>query len=564
MNIFPSACGHTQKSHTAHREAGAAISPGNADCPDSVARRQSQRAPSVPLLLFSFDTGLDVVNINAALRDLLGYSPEEAAAEAGWFLRRVHPDDRDRVRQALVTALAEGGSFVAQCRLLGRGGPAVHGLLQVFSVTRDGGRIAGLEGVFVDISERVRLEALLVQNEKLKTLGVISAELVHEIRNPLMAVAGFARRLRAKIAPVPELEIILTESARLERLLRRITDYLKPVCFNMSPCAINALLADCVGLLFPEMQERGVWCELALDQDIPSIMADAEVLGQVCVTLFHTALQAVGSGGVIQVRTRRSGESVLAEFRYAVPGGSMPNPQTLFLPFEEGGQGVGLPMCSRMLQNMGGGLSFAEELGDAVFTVAMPRKPGAPRPDSAVRRPAGPDAGWCFETDLPLLSRKAFEDLFRRMVRSAARHGRDFSLLLMEPENGAAPDEDGLDLLAGMLAPMLGPVQMAGRFGSGEFGVLMPGAGAAKAAKTAAIIRERLARELPPGSPGMSVGAAVCPGGGPAGPAEILETAKKALFLGRRDQARQPCVLEVRDPDGHVACMPAPAGSEGR
>lgn len=560
MNIPPLACGHTRQPSAAHGEADAAINSGKADRPGAVAQRQFQPAPSVPLLLFSFDTGLDVVGINAALRDLLGYSPQEAAAESGWFLRRVHPDDRDRVRQALVTALAEGGSFVAQCRLLRRDGPAVHGLLQVFAVARDGGRIAGLEGVFVDISERVRLEALLVQNEKLKTLGVISAELVHEIRNPLMAVAGFARRLRARIAPVPELEIILSESARLERLLRRITDYLKPVRFNMSPCAINALLADCVGLLFPEMQERGVWCELALGQDLPPVMADAEVLGQVCVTLFHTALQAVGRPGVIRVRTRRSGEAVLAEFRYAVPGGGVPNPETLFLPFEEGGQGVGLPLCSRMLQNMGGSLSFAEEFGDAVFTVAMPLKPDAPRPDAAVRRPGGPDAGWCFETGLPFLSRKAFEDLFRRMVRSAVRHGRDFSLLLVEPESGEAPGEDGLSLLAGALAPMLDPVQAAGRFGSGEFGVLMPGAGAAKAAKTAAAIRERLARELPPDFPGMSLGAAVCPGGGPAGPAEILETAKKALFLGRRNQARQPIVLAVQGPDGHVARMSAPTG----
>jgi signal transduction histidine kinase len=68
----------------------------------------------------------------------------------------------------------------------------------------------------------------MLQEEKLKTLGSISAQMAHEIRNPLMAIGGFARRLQAKNPDSFELEIIVQESSRLEQILKRIESYLRP------------------------------------------------------------------------------------------------------------------------------------------------------------------------------------------------------------------------------------------------------------------------------------------------------------------------------------------------
>lgn len=511
---------------------------------------KSGRFPLIPLLLFSLDAGLEADCINPAVRDILGYSRREAASEPGWFMRRVHPDDRDRIRAAINAAFAENSAFVDECRLLAKSGRAVHGLLQVFPSLEgvSGDQPPCLDAVFVDISERVRLETLLVQNEKLKTLGAISAEIVHEIRNPLMAVAGFARRLHKKNPDAPEVEIILAEAARLERLLGRITDYLKPVRFNMAPCSIKALLADGVGLLFPEMEEKGVWCELSIDPDLPRAMADPEILGQVIINLMRNALRELGDSRVIHAGARRSGREAVLEIRYAMTEGAAADPETMFLPFDEGGHSVGLPLCSRMMRNMGGSLSFAENLGEAVFTATLPLDRGergldAPRPRAASSERRS------FEAEALTFSRKAFEDMFKRMARSASRRGESFSLLLMEHDGGKAISESDPAALAKALGPLLCATQALGRFGSGEIGVLLPGAGPKEAGKIACGIKTGLSRTAPEGFQGVSLGAASCLPGTRASLSEILETAKKALYLSQRDLAENPRVLEVHGSD---------------
>jgi signal transduction histidine kinase len=91
------------------------------------------------------------------------------------------------------------------------------------------GQPALVEGIAVDITDRVELERFVVQEEKLKTLGAISAEVAHEIRNPLFSIAGFANRLKNRLPDSHEVDIILAEARRLEDILDRIGNYLHPV-----------------------------------------------------------------------------------------------------------------------------------------------------------------------------------------------------------------------------------------------------------------------------------------------------------------------------------------------
>jgi hypothetical protein len=419
MNIPPMALGHDAVSPLRHMAEGRRTRSTPGGKPTAPARSRngnSNPRRASPSCFFSFDTGLDVVwastrpcGISSGIR-----RRRTAVGKSGWFLRRVHPDDRDRVAAGPGDGPGEGGVVRRAVPVAAPGRPggarAAPGLAVRDRGPPPGGRIAGLEGVFVDISERVRLEALLVQNEKLKTLGVISAELVHEIRNPLMAVAGFAA------------------AAGQDRPCPGTGNHPLRVGPAGAAVAAHHRLPQAGPLQHVPLRDQRPAGRLRR----PALSGDAGARGVV-----RTGPGPGPAAGHGRRRGSRPGLRHAFPHRLAGRGAARgdPGPDA---PFGRGGPG-GIPLRragGRRAQSgdpvpaLRGGRAgrgaalvlpdaakhgrqpvLRRGVGDAVFTVAMPLKPDAPRPDAAVRRPGGP-IGLVFETGLPFLSRKAFEDLF--------------------------------------------------------------------------------------------------------------------------------------------------------
>ena len=133
------------------------------------------------------------------------------------------------------------------------------------------GQPALVEGIAVDITDRVELERFVVQEEKLKTLGAISAEVAHEIRNPLFSIAGFANRLKNRLPDSHEVDIILAEARRLEDILDRIGNYLHPVELRPRLCTLSAIVTTTLDFLAPELAARHVRIETSLNAALPQI-----------------------------------------------------------------------------------------------------------------------------------------------------------------------------------------------------------------------------------------------------------------------------------------------------
>ena len=224
-----------------------------------------------------------------------------------------------------------------------------------------------------EMEERKRLEKTLMQEEKLKTLGAISAEVAHEIRNPLVSIGGFAQRLKQKFPTLPESDIILNQSKRLEKILERIRRYLEPVELHPRGCYVNAILSDCLNLLSPATEARQVSCILELTQGLTPAYADPEILSQIFINLVRNATEAMDKGGELYVKSYESDKEVQIEFKNQAGRLNIKHPETLFMPFAEGGQSFGLPLCYRLLKDMGGLLSFTQDDDCIVFTVSLPK-----------------------------------------------------------------------------------------------------------------------------------------------------------------------------------------------
>lgn len=392
---------------------------------------------NIPVLVFSLRPDMSLAFINQASQELLGYQPFEAVIEPRWLPSRLHPDDSERMLVQFAAAMDCRSPFTSQCRLIHRSGQTIHTLIKSIScsATEDEGPL--LQGVILDITDRVLLEQALIQEEKLKTLQVISEEVAHEVRNPLISIAGFATRLGRKHPESGETtEIILMEARRLEKLLNRIRNYLSPVRVTQQACSMNALLTECVHLLFTDLQKQGVWCVLDLAMELPQVYADPDLLSQVCVNLMLTSLREMQSGQVLTIRSFSSGGAVQVQFRYrASAGAGSPDPEKLFMPFDQGGQSLGLALAYRLVQNMGGLLTFSMETGESVFTASLPRLSREGGMLFSERRLAPSSSHSVHDSPRASVGECSFEELLDREWILAARKREPIALILADVDH---------------------------------------------------------------------------------------------------------------------------------
>ncbi len=342
-----------------------------------VEQRHFQMVQNIPMLIYVLNQELQTVFVNQACSSMLGYHPDEAINSPDWFLQRIHPNAREKAKNMFRSAFEKGSPVSMECRFFHKDGHHIHTILNSIPLagfgTDAGAADEHLEGFVFDITDRVFLEKSLIHREKLKTLGAISAEVAHEIRNPLMSIGGFANRLKQKFPDLHECEIILNESRRLEKILSRIRNYLEPVEIHPRKCSINDIIEDCLNLLSPETDKKEVICEKEMDQDLPLVYADPEVLTQIFINLIRNAVNAINPGGTLIVKGYEGDSEICIEFKNQAPEIMVTHPETLFMPFAEGGQSFGLPLCYRLVKDMGGLLSFAQDDVCITFTVSLPK-----------------------------------------------------------------------------------------------------------------------------------------------------------------------------------------------
>lgn len=342
-------------------------------------QRYFRLVQDIPSMVFSIRKDFNLEFINRASEAMLGFSPEEAMEDPGWFLGRLHPDDLRRMKELFLKAFeSRYSSFSAECRLIHRDGHTLH--VMVGSIARSvSEKTAGadiIQGMIVDISDRVFSEKAVIQREKLKLLSSISAEVAHGIRNPLVSIGGFARRLRKRFKDLPEGDIILSESERLEKLVKRIAEYLRPVEVTCQDCSINNVLTDCVNRIAPEMEAKNLRYKLKLAPALTVISIDRDILCRIFTDLIRNAETEMAPGGTLDIMTYESDNNHHIEFKSTIPKKKEKDMEPFFLPFSSDRES-GLAISYRLLKDMGGLLTYSQEEKETIFTVSLPKKESA-------------------------------------------------------------------------------------------------------------------------------------------------------------------------------------------
>lgn len=225
----------------------------------------------------------------------------------------------------------------------------------------------------------------LLRAERLSTMGKMAALLAHEIRTPLVSIGGFARRLLRSCPPDDprreEMEIIVSEVARLERLVMEVLGYSKMAKPAAAACDVNALVDSVVNNMQEEIRRNRVTVRLELAPDLPTAVLDEAQVRQALMNLVNNALDAMPSGGTLTVTSRADGEFLEIGVQDTGTGILQEYWDKLFTPFfttKSSGTGLGLVIVSQVVDNHQGSLRFDSRPGQGTcFYLRFPFNPAS-------------------------------------------------------------------------------------------------------------------------------------------------------------------------------------------
>jgi signal transduction histidine kinase len=227
-----------------------------------------------------------------------------------------------------------------------------------------------------------RLQAQLVQTEKLVSLGQLAAGAAHEINNPLAAILGYSDLLADDMSLTEKSRGIAAkirdQARRTKTLVGNLLSFARQVPPERTLLDINTVVTNAMQLRALDLRSAKTRVELQLESVLPGVRGDGNQLMQVFFNVINNAVDAMEAheGGVLTIKTIRDRGNVLVLFSDTGPG--IKEPHRVFDPFYTTkpvgkGTGLGLSICFGILQEHAGKiLCYNDQKGGAVFRVELP------------------------------------------------------------------------------------------------------------------------------------------------------------------------------------------------
>jgi len=343
-----------------------------------------------PFGIFS-TKGFDVTFSNRYNRILAGLDPD-GDENPDTFRQWIHPEDRERVLTEFARAVQERKPYETVFRFLHKNGTMRKVLSRRIPLEQEPGQTVVYQGFNIDITALDDMQQQLSRAERLATLGQVAAGIAHEIRNPLVGIGSTAALLRDEFDPSDEkradLDIILNETRRLDRIVNQIIDYARHRDLVPTEWPVDGIVDEVLKLLDTRLENQRIKiirpCEPGL-----VVHADRDQIKQVLLNLGHNSLDAMASGGELRIsagysiHTAHSG--VFIEVSDTGSGIAKKDLAQVFQPFfttgKKHGTGLGLAICRNIAEAHGGDITLTSEPGQG--TKARLWLPLRPTPELA-------------------------------------------------------------------------------------------------------------------------------------------------------------------------------------
>ena len=343
------------------------------------------------LWMFASDWS-ELVFVNSAYEDIFGHSTADLRQDPTAFLEVTHPDDRNTVVDAM-ERLSGGESIDLEFRVDPENGYRTWVWVQGQPITDDSGEIRYFAGYTRDITtlkeyqtqlERHRAE-LERSNESLREFAYIAS---HDLQEPLRMVSSYVDLLDQEYGDhldeeaAEYMEFAVDGARRMKRMIDSLLAYSRvhTEAGDFTEIDVNEVLEDTckdLELLFDEYD-----ADVAVDE-LPSIEADRDQIGQVFQNLLKNAVQHASDDGVPEIHVTVSERADAYVFAVSDNGPGIPEDHRteIFKIFEQGttsstadNTGIGLAITKRIIHRHGGDIWVESEPDEgAAFTFTIPR-----------------------------------------------------------------------------------------------------------------------------------------------------------------------------------------------
>lgn len=337
--------------------------------------------------LVGMDLHRRITALNRAAEEITGYESGEAAGHR-WesiFGDEIPPDEIDR------STRVEGWQVQRhEMRFRRKDGRGVPLGISFWAVRSGRGELAGIIGVFQDLSTIKEMEERMRQADRLAAIGRLAANIAHEIRNPLASLSGAIEVLSREL-PFDRnrhrlVQVVLRESDRLNQIIKEFLEYARPASLHPLLMNVGEVLDEVLLLLEHRALPANFKIKREYGSDVSALL-DPQQFRQAIWNLCINALEAMPDGGELRIgagivteRNTRKVEVWVADSGAGIKPESLPHIFEPFFSSKPGGSGMGLAMVHRVIRDHGGDVEVRSDPGaGTTFTLRLPLAESAQR-----------------------------------------------------------------------------------------------------------------------------------------------------------------------------------------
>jgi PAS domain S-box-containing protein len=331
--------------------------------------------------------------VNDATEQMLGYSRDELIGKQVGFIMPPDKRIREEMMKQLEKSFEKGSGYGIETVFQRKDGENIfveinHSLLK----DKDGDWLGGVN-IVRDITERKKIEKLLIQTEKLKSLGELAGGVAHDFNNVLAAIVGRVQMLQRTLEKSPEKlkdkdvakDLKIIEKAAMDgaETVRRIQGFSRKRDEEMFfPVDINEIVNDAIEYTKVRWKDnaelKGVSINVNLkSSELPSISGNPSELREVFTNIINNSIDAMPEGGDIIINTVKKEECVLVQVKDTGVGVQEAVKDRIFDPFftlkGSKSSGLGLSVSYGIVCRHEGSISVDSAEGEGtVFTVEFP------------------------------------------------------------------------------------------------------------------------------------------------------------------------------------------------